>query len=313
MKTNPSYFESLPYPSLKAFAEFLHLQDLRPRTRIDYVRQVRRLGSHFGCDPATLSEEQVRGYFTHLRVERVLGNAALSVTRAAIRLFCLEHLRVQDWRLFDDLRVRRMRTVPLVLSIEEVARLLAAVRLPRMRTCLRLIYACGLRVGEAVKIELSHIDGNQGVLYVRDGKGGRDRTVPLGAGMLAELRAFWKTHRHPRWLFPGLGKQAHPGISNAQWLGRTESHVCVVAVQSAFAQAREATGLRDQVTVHTLRHSYATHLLESGVSIKAVSSYLGHESLETTAIYLHLTSLTEERTRATLEQLHARISTTPAP
>lgn len=309
MKTNLSYYESLPHPSLRQFSDFLHLQDLRPRTRIDYVRQVRRLGSHYSADPATLSEEQVRGYFTHLRAELALGNSALSVTRSAIRLFFLEHLRVKEWRLFEDLRVRRMRSVPLVLSIEEVARLLAAVRLPRMRACLRLIYACGLRVGEAVKLEVNHIDGNLGLLYVRDGKGGRDRTVPLGASMLAELRAFWKTHRHPRWLFPGLGRTPRPAIiSNEHWLSQSPSHVSTVALQSAFQQAREAAGLRDQATVHTLRHSYATHLLEAGVSIKAVSSYLGHASLETTAIYLHLTSLSEERTRCALEQLHTRIN-----
>jgi integrase len=198
-----------------------------------------------------------------------------------------------------------------VLSRQEVATLLGAVQQPRYRTALSLIYHTGLRVGEAVRIQVRDLRETrtpQPRLHVRCGKGGKDRFVPLASAMVAQLRTWWESHRHPTYLFPGptagWRERAQPADADA----RAATHLSVSAVQNTFRLARATSGLPDAATVHTLRHCYATHLLEEGVSLRLISLYLGHASLETTLIYTHLTPLNEARTRAALEVLHRAVA-----
>ena len=190
-------------------------------------------------------------------------------------------------------------------------RSLKAVQLPRYRTVLGLIYHTGLRVGEAVRIELRDLRDSHSEhprLHVRCGKGGKDRFVPLSPAMVAELRDWWKTHRHPTFLFPGptVGWRERSLPANAAQ--RPTTHLSVSAVQHTFRLARATSGLPPEATVHTLRHCYATHLLEEGVSLRLISQYLGHASLETTLIYTHLTPLNEARTRTALDVLHRAVA-----
>ncbi len=298
-------------PSLAKFSAFVQLKDFRAPTKKEYVRYVRRLGDHYQCDPATLSEDQVRAYYLELREVRKFGSSAMKVAKCALRAFFQDCLHLEGWTVFGELRIAPPQTLPLVLAREQVATLLQAVELPRYRTVLGLIYHTGLRVGEAVRIELrdlrdTHTDHPR--LHVRCGKGGKDRFVPLSPTMLRELRNWWKTHRHPTLLFPGPTSGWRERAQPADALQHAVTHLSVSAVQNVFRLARAASGLPVAATVHTLRHCYATHLLEEGVSLRLISQYLGHASLETTVIYTHLTPLNEARTRAALDVLHRAVA-----
>jgi site-specific recombinase XerD len=303
------------YPSVDRFREFVELRDLRPRTREAYVSYAVLIGRHNGADPAALDEEQVRAFFLFLRHERHYAPSSISITLAALRAFYADHLGTgREWQLWREVKVRRGQSLPTVLSREEIGQLLDAVRCDRFRTILRLIYHCGLRIGEACRLEVRDIDGTGGRLRVRQGKGGKDRCVPIAPEMLADLRRFWRRHRHPRHLFPGMqcnwkalkepltvrARQARGAMSES-------------AVQNAFRLALAGSGIKTKATPHTLRHSYATHLLEEGVSIRLISQYLGHSSLETTLIYTHLTAVSEGQALAALQRLYRQTTTTAAP
>jgi integrase/recombinase XerD len=290
---------NINYPSITQYEQLVQLKDYCPVTRYHYLQVVRKLAQHFKCDPATLGENQVREYFLYLREEKHWQGSAMTQARVALRSFFRECLTVgKDWTVFEELRIARPQPLPLVLSREEVARVLGIVREPRFRACLRLIYHCGLRVGEAVSLAPRDIHGKEEPprIHVKNAKGGKDRYVPIAASMVRELRQWWKTHRHDDWLFPGQPRNgcaaSHPGC------------LPVAAVQQTFALARQESGIHPAATVHTLRHCYATHMLEAGVNIRQLRDYLGHSSLDTTLIYTHLTALSEARTQATLEHLY---------
>lgn len=296
------------YTSICQFRSFVELKDYRPKTKKEYVRCIARLGDHFSCDPATLSEDQLRRYFLFLRQDKKLSGSGMTIVKAAAHAFFIDLLAHKDWKVFSQLVIRRPQTLPIVLSRPETAAVLGALREERFRICLRLIYQCGLRVGEAVAIQVRDIRSADLRLHVRLGKGGKDRFVPLAAPMVDELRSWWRQHRHPQWLFPAPARswreQSQP-LSDV--MGKATTHMSVSAVQNAFRLARAQTGIHPEATVHTLRHSYATHLLEEGVSLRLISQYLGHASLDTTVIYTHLTATSEEKARQALETLHAQL------
>lgn len=295
---------NIDHPSLTRFQQFVELKDFKAPTRKEYVRYVRRLADYFQCDPASLSEDQLRHYFLFLRQHKQFSGSAMSIGKAAFQLFFREHLGHTDWKVFSELVVRRNAPLPLVLSREEVRRALGCLREERFRVCLRLIYHCGLRVGEAVKIKVTDIDAAQARLLIRQGKGGKDRCVPITTRMIEELRAFWKTHRNPVWLFPAPGRPWRERSEDRnRVLGRATTCMSVSAVQNAFRLARAQSGIHPQSCVHTLRHCYATHLLEEGVSLRLISQYLGHASLDVTVIYTHLTAVNEGQARAALDRL----------
>jgi len=287
------------YPSITQYRQLVELKDYRPTTKYEYVRQARKLAEHFKCDPATLSENQLREYFVFLRQEKEWRGSAMTQARVALRSFFRENLKAgKDWTVFEDLRIARPETLPLVLTREEVALVLRTLHERRFKVCLRLIYHCGLRVGEAVGLDPHDIHGRENPprLHIKNAKGGKDRYVPIAAGMVEELRQWWRSHRNPRWLFP------------AQQLGIPASQatkgMATGSAQAAFAAARLECGLHPDAHVHTLRHSYATHMLEAGVNIRQLRDYLGHTSIETTLIYTHLTALSEARTQATMQTLY---------
>jgi integrase/recombinase XerD len=192
--------------------------------------------------------------------------------------FLYEQTLQQEWPLLDFIKPSRESKLPVVLSREEVGRLLGCLRRPHYRVCLSTIYACGLRLQEGLHLQPTDIDSSRMVLYVRRGKRGKDRYVPLPQQTLDLLRAYWVTHRHPVWLFPGGG-----GVSTA--IKPLDSR----GVQKAFRAALAESGINKAATVRTLRHSWATHLLEAGINLRLIQVWLGHKSLSTTAIYTHLT------------------------
>jgi len=275
--------------------EDLQLRGLAPRTQIAYLRVVRKLAEYYGKPPDEVTEEELRDYFLYLKNERKLSRSTCTIALCGIKFF-FERTLGRQWQLFEWVRPAKEKKLPVVLSLEEVRRLLGGVRLRYYRVCLNTIYACGLRVSEGVQLEVGHIDSERMVLHVRKGKGGKDRMVPMPERILAELRGNWRTHRHPRWLFPARTGHGAPAKRATKPISRTNVH-------RAFKAALLESGIAKQATVHTLRHSYATHLLEAGVNLRVIQSYLGHSSLRTTALYTHLTPTLENVAVAAIERI----------
>jgi integrase/recombinase XerD len=291
--------------SILQFKQLVELKDYRPPTKEAYVRCLWRLAEHYDSDPAQLTEDQLRQYFLFLREEQQSSPSTMKMAKWALRCYYRECIKATGWTVFEDLRVAEPQTLPTVLSRQEVQQVLTVVREPRFAVCLRLMYYCGLRVGEAVALEVKDILGHQHppCLHIRNGKGGKDRYVPLAPAMLKELREWWPTHRNPKLIFPSPPSSKEQRVVG-QSMKQTSQPMSVASVQEVFRLARRASGIRPEATTHTLRHSYATHLLEEGVSLRQISSYLGHESLDTTAIYTHLTAISEARTQAALSALY---------
>lgn len=265
------------------------------------------VGRHFGCDPAALGERQIGDFLVFLRGERKYAAASMAQAIVALRTFYRDHLG-HVWGLWKTVKVRRVESLPVVLTREEVAAIVGAARCQRFRVIFQLIYHCGLRIGETVRLAPRDIETAAGRIRIRHAKGGRERFVPVTVAMIGVLRAFWLRHRNPRFLFPGLGR-GWKGMKVApeEAARRSRHAISEAAVQVAFQHCVAAAGLSKHAVVHSLRHSYATHLLEEGVSIRLISQYLGHASLETTLIYTHLTAISEEKTREALGRLHAAI------
>ena len=296
------------YPSIVQFQQLVELKDYRGPTKKEYVRYVRKLAEHFQCDPAALTEDRLREYFLFLRQKKGYSRSPMNVAKCALRCFYRECVKVSGWTVFEELRIAQPEVLPMVLAREEVRRVLDAVREVRFRTCLRLMYHCGLRVGEAVRLEIRDLQNtrtDQPRLHVRNGKGGKDRCVPLAPVMVEELRAWWKVHQNHTWLVPSPGRGwAERAHSLSEAMQRASEPMSTSAVQIAFKLARAQSGTNPAATCHTLRHSYATHLLEEGVSLLQISRYLGHKSLDTTVVYTHLTTVSEARTQQALRTLY---------
>jgi site-specific recombinase XerD len=297
----------LNYPSITQFQQLVELKDYRPATKKEYVRYVCKLAEHFQCDPATLTENQIREYFLFLRQHKHYKHSPMKAAKYSLLAFYLDCVKVQGWTVFQEVRIAEPEVLPIVLGRAEVQALLAAVTEPRFRTCLRLMYHCGLRVGETVAIEVRDLHGREKPprLHIRNGKGGKDRYVPVAPAMIQELRDWWIVHRNPRFLFPSPGRGwADRTLTLSQSMTASTAPMSVGSVQMAYRLARAASGVNSASTTHSLRHSYATHLLEEGVSLRQISAYLGHESLDTTVVYTHLTAISEARTQAALAALY---------
>jgi integrase/recombinase XerD len=309
-----SYDSKTSYPSVARFVEHVQLKDLAPRTVESYANIVRQLGVWAAGDPALLDEERVRAFFLHLKLERGWSSKSMRQARASLSAFFLEMLVRSDWTVFAAIKTKDEFKLPAVLSRDEVRALLAAVREPRFRVPLRLIYECGLRLGEGLRVQVGDIDRAGLRLHVHLAKGAKDRMVPLSALMLEELGWWWKQHRNPLYLFPALGNniksaqrvaEVAQGACWAERMRMARTHLSESALQSAFRLAHRDSGIKHPATIHTLRHSYATHLLEEGVSLRYVSLYLGHATLEQTLVYTHLTAVSEAQTQAALARLSA--------
>lgn len=277
----------------------LQLRGLATKTQDAYIRAVRQLADHYQKPPDQISEEELRAYFLYLKNEKQASRSAQTIALCGIKFFYEQTLR-QEWNLFQLVRIPKSKTLPTVLSQDEVYRILAQVQHPTYRTCLTAIYACGLRLGEAVQLQVKDIDSQRMWLHLRQGKGNKDRYVPLPAALLPTLRRFWTTHRHPTWLFPGRPAKGQSPLTATQ-------PRCDSGVQRAFKLALAESGLAKKATVHTLRHSWATHLLEAGINLRHIQQWLGHSSLQTTTQYTHLTQTAEVNAFERINQLMAEL------
>jgi len=269
----------------KRMIECLQLRGLSARTQEMYVRAVRQLAEHYRKSPDVITEEELRQYFLYIKNVKQYSRSASTIALCGIKFFFEQTLH-RDWTTLRFVRAPREKKLPVILSLEEVRKLLGNVRLLSYRVCLSTIYSCGLRLQEGTHLQVRDIDSSRMMIHVRHGKGGQDRYVPLPHRTLELLRQYWVTHRHPVLIFPAPGRG---GISRST----ATAPMPRSSVQGAFREALHASGLHKHASVHTLRHSWATHLLEAGVNLRLIQAYLGHRSPTTTSVYTHLTARAE--------------------
>ena len=273
-------------PLRRRMIDDMTIRNLSPATQRSYLHAVTKFSRYFGRSPDRLGLEDVRAFQVHL-VSSGLSWPALNQTVCALRFFfgvTLGHAEIPE-------RIAYARTpakLPTILNGDEIVRFLEAVPSLRTRTALTTAYAAGLRASEAVHLKVRDVDGERGIIRVEHGKGGKDRNVMLSAQLLAILRVYWRLARPEVWLFPG----------------RDETKpIDVQVLYSACRSACAAAGIDKRVTVHTLRHSFATHLLESGTDIRIIQVLLGHNNLSTTARYTKVSNTLIRSTTSPLDRL----------
>ena len=270
--------------------ESMQLHGLAPSTQVTYVRCVRNLAKYYMRSPDKLGEPEIRRFFLHLLNERKLSEGSFRTHRFAVQFF-YEITLGRKIPMLQHIHPRKRRKLPVILAPEEVADIINRVRNAPAKACLWTIYSCGLRRCEAVALKAEDIDSRRMVLRVRKGKGGKDRYVPLPQRTLVMLRRYWAAYRPEGRLFPVRGGRA----MCPRYLGRI------------FKAALGQSGVRKDATLHTLRHSYATHLLENQVNLRTIQEVLGHASPRTTALYTQVTDKSLSEMRVAFDSLLARL------
>jgi len=250
----------------------MRIRNLALNTQKQYLISVTAFAKYFGKSPDKLVPEDIRTYQIYLLEKKRLDPSSLNVTVSALRfLYCVTLQR--DWDIKVIPYARRPRKLPVVLSRQEVTELFQAVRDLKYRTVLMTTYAAGLRVSEVTRLEPTDIDSQRMCIRVKQGKGHKDRYVILSEKLLKHLRRYWADYKPADWLFMDRRKTTHLPIST---------------VQTVCKRAREDAGIKKEVKPHTLRHCFATHLLEAGTDLRTIQLLMGHRSLSTTAIYIHV-------------------------
>jgi len=268
--------------------EALQLNGKGKRTQEAYARAVRLLIEfHNGKDPDLITEEELKDYFLYRQNESEWAPATLRIAYTGIKFF-YQHVVKRDWHTLKLLKAPYERRLPAVLTTEEIRLIFSHIKTFHNFVFHTTVYSCGLRLQEALFLEVGDIDATRHLIHVHRGKGAKDRYIPLPDSTLVLMRKYWKTHRNEKLIFPALGRGHNLGPVS-------KTPMAIDSVQGAFRIAKFKAGItKKHVSVHTLRHSYATHLLEAGVNIRTIQKYLGHTNLETTMVYLHLTSKGEE-------------------
>lgn len=282
-----------PYQSMRDFAELLALRYDYDRTQHSYYRAMRLVHEHFDIDPVLITEPQLREYYLFVKTKRRWKPKTIRQSVASSRLFYCDMLARSDWKVFSQIRTKDHDELPLVLTREQVAKLIGGIRLRRYRIPIKLIYCAGLRLSECLAITVHDIS-KEGNLRVRAGKGGKDRIVPLAPEMLEDLRRYWKFHRHPLLLFPHAGRGDCSQL--AARMHAANEPMPISSLQRLVVVARKELNLPD-ASIHTLRHSCATHLIEAGAGVHLVQALLGHKYIETTMVYVHMTHVGEQQIR----------------
>jgi integrase/recombinase XerD len=284
-------------PLRQRFIEDLRLRNYARRTIDSYVGRVAGFAKHFGRSPELLGPDEVRAFQLHL-IQRGLSWSSFNQAVCALRFLYRVTLGRPEQLPFIPF-AKKPRTIPSVLSQEEVVRLLEAAPAGRDRVLLQVAYGCGLRLDELLHLRVSDIDSSRMILHVHHGKGGKDRLVPLSPRLLQELRAYWRRYRPRTWLFPGR---------------KPDAPMTDGGIQRRLRHALKRAGLNKPCSMHTLRHSYATHLLEAGVDVLVLKALMGHSSLQTTARYLHISTHRLHQTPSLLDLLVVpKGSAAPAP
>jgi integrase/recombinase XerD len=274
----------------KTMLEELQRRNYAHRTTRCYIRTVEDFSRRFHCSPDRLGPRQIREYQAELFQKRKLSPGTVAVRLAALRFFYIKTLK-KGWSITETPYPKKRRRLPTVLSQQEVARLINAANTAFRRTLLMTLYATGLRCAELTRLKVSDIDSQRMVVHVQGGKGRQDRDVMLSPKLLDELRQHWNRWRPRVWLFPG--NRNHGG--DQPIAPKTVWHACWEATQRA--------GLNKVVHPHTLRHCFATHLLEAGADLRTIQILLGHHDLKETTVYLHLSERHLKATASPLDSL----------
>jgi len=274
--------------------EDLKLAGYKKRSCQSYVRAVRQLYNFWSRPLEELEEQHVREYWLHCKDELDWADATMRISYSGIKFF-FKHTLIRDWETLRLLKIKSKVTPPTVLSVDEVRKILVALPNEFNRAFYTVVYTLGLRLGEARNLAPSQIDSARMCVILRNSKGG-DRMVPLPESTLLILRNWWKTHRNEQFVFPAPGRNCKQGAT-------ATTPVAESTVQGALRSTVKKLKIGKHVHPHTFRHSYATHLIESGVPIHHVQACLGHRSLTTTMVYLHITENGRAQSREKLNQL----------
>jgi integrase/recombinase XerD len=285
-------------PLRRRMTEDMQVRNFSPHTQDSYVQQVSLFARHFSKSPEVLGPEEIRSYQVYLTNAKKLAPSSILIAVSALRFLYKVTLH-REWCLEDIIPTpKRPQKLPIVLSPEEVLQFLSCVQSIKHRTILTVCYAAGLRISETVRLKVADIDSERMVIRVEQGKGQKDRFVMLSPKLLEVLRAWWPVDKPKQWLFPG---------------DRVDSHITRVAVEDACQKAHRRCGISKPVTPHSLRHCFATHLVESGTDVRTIQLLLGHRSLATTARYLRVATSKVCSTTSPLDLLPQPVAAEPKP
>ena len=273
----------------------LQLASYSPRTVESYSYHVKKFLEYFDKDPKSISEDEIKQYFLFLKYKKKLSGSASAQAISGIK-FMFEKTLDMDFKVFGIVKNPRGKKLPVVLTREEVRKTINLIRILRHKACLALIYTCGLRLHEATSISPADVDSQRMVIHIKDGKGRKDRIVPLAQRTLHILRLHYKTHRNKHFIFPAPGRGGILESKSAIPLPDS-------SVQTVLKKALRDARIIKNVSIHNLRHSYATHLLEAGIDIRIIQKYLGHKSISSTMIYTHLTPIISENVHEKVDLL----------
>lgn len=286
-------------PLRERFIEDMKFHKLAEATQQKYLNHIFYLVSYYRVSPLKITDKQLREYFRFLENDRQYSGSTIGTAHAAM-IFFYKYTCQREMPFLKIYRNRKYKKIKSVLSHEEVKTILSLIRNPAYRMCLTLIYSCGLRVGEAVAVKVKDIDSQRGLLHIRKAKGYKDRLVPLPERTLQLLRKHWKTHQHKQLLFPGCCFGLKRKMKRR---GEKDKTISASVLLSHFKAALRASDCKKSATLHTLRRSYATKLLEEGVPLLTVKEHLGHSCITSTMIYFHCTSKISRSGTSSIERI----------
>lgn len=272
---------------MQQYVNAMKMRGFSRSTQKAYLGHVRRWFSWRGERQSTQEDDAVQHFFLQLIDEQQCSHSYVNQAISALKLFYEEILR-ERWSLQRIRRPKKETRLPKVLSEEEVAALINALANLKHRSIMMLLYSAGLRVGEVVRLKPKDIDSSRMLVLVRSGKGAKDRVTLLSEIALEMLREYYRVYRPQKWLFPGA---------------KAGRHITERTVQKVFVQAKKRAGIHKDATVHSLRHSFATHLLEAGTDLRYIQELLGHQSSKTTEVYTHVTNRDLRRIQSPLDRL----------
>ncbi len=278
----------------------LRLNGMRPKTIDAYSRAIRRIGAYFNGNLENLTSDQLLDYFNDLLDSH--SWSAVKLDLYGLRFF-YTHVLNKTWVDIPLIKPPRPTRIPDIITIEQAYQLFMSTRKLSYRVFFFTIYTLGLRIGEGIRLQVGDIDADRMRIHIRNGKGNKDRLVPLPENTLLTLKKFWWLHKHPVFLFPGRKR----GLRNAHLIHRPLE---MSGIQVAMKAVVKEMGIKKKISCHSLRHSYATHLLEAGVDLIEIQKILGHVSLLTTAKYTHLTQVNRLDSYRTINTLMNGINIT---
>ena len=265
----------------------LQLKGLTPKTQKIYLREVRNYAKYFGKSPEQLGEKELREYLLYLLNERKLAKGTYRFYYQGLK-FLYKHTLKREEVVEKISCPRGKKMLPVVLDLAEVKTLLSVTENLKHRAILTITYCAGLRISETARLKVSDIDSKRMMVRVQQGKGGKDRYTILSKTALECLRQYWRAYRPKEWLFEGQ---------------KEGTHICISSIRQIFLEAKKCAGITKPVSPHTLRHSFATHLIEAGTSLHHVQLLLGHRSPTTTTVYLHVSRMNLAQVTSPLDSI----------